>query len=179
MQTMFKAPHDPVPEVEAKLLADFVDVNIERKYFPVSGNMVANLPAQATVFCQYAIALLEGSPLLLEVLLELQARLVLFPNVVWRRSDDETRLAYGDLGEQLQAVAFVKSDDSIGRVAAVDSDARWATAASVHFLDSAINSLQGSVIVPKGQPSVTTKRPCLLQKDNHPRFRLQKTRILA
>ena len=72
MQAMLEAPDDPVAKFQAELLADLINVNVEGEDL-TCGDMIANLPAEASVGSQNTDALDDGLFLLLQIIAKLDA----------------------------------------------------------------------------------------------------------
>jgi hypothetical protein len=70
--------------------------------------VVSNLPADAATVVQRADALSYYGALLLHVLLNVQPWLILFPQIVRRRSDDQLERAVRHGRQELKAVAAEK-----------------------------------------------------------------------
>ena len=83
-----EGPHDAVTKLEPVLLEQPVQNYVEWKYFSII-HVVADLPANRAVGMKKTHCLRDGGSLLLYVKLQRRPALVLFANVVGRRSNNQ------------------------------------------------------------------------------------------
>ncbi len=88
VQSMFKMPDDPVPQLVSHLLKNGVIVDIQRIYFAFF-HKVTYLPANTALWMEYAVELLDCLSLKLQILFDGNLVFVCLSKIVGRRGDDE------------------------------------------------------------------------------------------
>lgn len=82
MQAVLEVPDNAVPQSEPESLANPVYEYIERIDFSVVSDVIAHLPAEASIVSKYSFALADRVTLLLEVLGEADLFLVILPDII-------------------------------------------------------------------------------------------------
>ena len=107
MKAVFEGPDDAVSKLQAETLADSINVNIDGEDFAIIAQMIADLPAQAPVICQYPRGLPERFSLFPQIVNKPDAFLISLANVVRRRGNHQPRGPIRYLAQQIQTISSV------------------------------------------------------------------------
>jgi len=115
---VFEVPNDSVSQLESVAREDGIQSYVKGYDYLWAGNVVPDLPADATVVVQDAYAFRDRGGLFSQIVIEALPGFVLLSDVVGGRSNDQLSVSGGDLAQEVQAVAEEQGYRGIWRVEA-------------------------------------------------------------
>lgn len=105
-------PDNAITQPQIMTLEDVVVKNIQREYLAIF-DKIPDLPAYAAVIPQNPVKLSDDFGLSFQIMLDGRARLVAFPQIIWRRRNHQRNRPVRNLAEKITHMAFVQDDFGI------------------------------------------------------------------